>query len=60
MDADQESAAAAVVIGVLLKRRKSKQRKRARFGWSLGYNEEINWECIILSYKELRMEAEEE
>ena len=51
MDADQESAAAAVVIGVLLKRRTSKQKKALGLGEALAKNEGVNWECIILSYK---------
>ena len=60
MDADQESAAAAVVIGVLLKRGKSKQRKK-RSVWVKPWLQRRNKLGVYHTLlQELRMEAEEE
>ena len=59
MDADQESDAAAVVIGVLLKRRKSKQRKK-RSVWVKPWLQRRNKLGVYRTLlQELRMEAEE-
>ena len=60
MDADQESDATAVVIGVLLKRRKSKQRKK-RSVWVKPWLQRRNKLGVYHTLlQELRMEAEEE